>query len=220
MECFWARTRWAIASVSSQLITPLVCMGLPSFRMIRVKANLDLLESRRRDFTVISGLSHPEVGGGHASEPCFLTAATGPGRQGFRNTQSMDRLMAEMRGSHTRFPSLQVGLVSRADTNGLSYDRGGIHFPSIQTQLISLLVCLFRKSLLRSKRKLSRIAKGGSVLDDLGVEARKMGQNLSPHDKAVLDDFFTALRTVEKELRTEWEVASEGEAKDDRETSS
>ena len=50
------------------------------------------------------------------------------------------------------------------------------------------------------ERKLSRIAKGGSVLDDLGVEARKMGQNLSPHDKAVLDDFFTALRAVEKEL--------------------
>ena len=161
---------------------------------------LDLLESRRRDFTVISGLSHPEVGGGHASEPCFLTAATGPGRQGFRNTQSMDRLMAEMRGSHTRFPSLQVGLVSRADTTGLSYDRGGIPLP-IYSNPADLFARMFsQEKPAEVERKLSRIAKGGSVLDDLGVEARKMGQNLSPHDKAVLDDFFTALRTVEKEL--------------------
>ena len=46
---------------------------------------LDLLESRRRDFTVISGFDlilklvvvMPQ-------QPCFLTAATGPGRQGFR----------------------------------------------------------------------------------------------------------------------------------------
>ena len=72
----------------------------------------------------------------------------------------MDRLMAEMRGSHTRFPSLQVGLVSRADTNGLSYDRGGIPLP-----IYSNPADLFARMFIQEKpaeveRKLSRIAKG------------------------------------------------------------
>ncbi len=44
----------------------------------------DLAEFRD-DFTVISGLSHPDVDGGHSTENCFLTAARGPTKSGFRN---------------------------------------------------------------------------------------------------------------------------------------
>ena len=161
---------------------------------------LGLLSSRRKDFTVISGLSHPDVGGGHASEPCFLTAAPGPGRQGFRNTQSLDRLMAEKRGSQTRFPSLQVGLVSRPDTTGLSYDRGGIPLP-IHANPADLFARMFiQEKDSEIQGKLGRISEGGSILDGLHTEARQFSKGLNPHDRAILDDYFTALRTVEKDL--------------------
>ncbi len=174
---------------------------------------LDLLDTRRKDFTVISGLSHPEVGGGHASEPCFLTAATGAGRQGFRNSQSLDRLMSEKRGSQTRFPSLQVGLVSRADTTGLSYDRGGIPLPIYSNPADLFAQMFIEEKPTEVERKLSRISKGGSVLDDLGGEVRKMEKSLSPHDRTVLDDYFTALRTVEKELELSGKWLKEGKPK-------
>ena len=57
---------------------------------------LKLLEAHRNDFTVISGVSHPNVDGGHPSDISFLTAAPHPEiRAGFRNSISLDQLAAE-----------------------------------------------------------------------------------------------------------------------------
>jgi hypothetical protein len=43
----------------------------------------------RGDFTVFSGVSHPDVDGSHASEVCFLTAAPHPANGGIRNSISL-----------------------------------------------------------------------------------------------------------------------------------
>src|SRR5262245_46674405 len=57
---------------------------------------LYVLKEFRDDFTVISGLSHPEVGPSHDSMYSFLTAAPHPElRAGFRNSISLDQLAAE-----------------------------------------------------------------------------------------------------------------------------
>jgi len=52
---------------------------------------LEHLKEHRNDFTVFSGVSHPEVDGGHPADNCFLTAAPHPGSAGFRNTISLDQ---------------------------------------------------------------------------------------------------------------------------------
>src|SRR5207302_11377715 len=39
---------------------------------------LKLLQQHRKDFTVLSGVSHPNVDGGHPSDISFLTAAPHP----------------------------------------------------------------------------------------------------------------------------------------------
>ena len=79
---------------------------------------LALLARNRNDFTVFSGLSHPDHGGEHACEMTWLTAARNPGRDGFENSISVDQLAAEKLGSVTRFPSLY-----------LSSERGDIFRP-------------------------------------------------------------------------------------------
>src|SRR3954464_4775340 len=53
---------------------------------------LKTLGDLREQFTVFSGISHPEIGGDHASEACFLTSAKHPTQGGFRNTVSLDYL--------------------------------------------------------------------------------------------------------------------------------
>ena len=63
---------------------------------------LSTLAEFREDFTVFSGLSHPGVVGGHSTENCFLTAARGPTKSGFRNTISLDQFAAERQGPVTR----------------------------------------------------------------------------------------------------------------------
>jgi len=58
---------------------------------------LSRLKDHREHFTVLSGLSHPNQQGnnGHASELTWLTSAPRPGLAGFRNTVSLDQLIAE-----------------------------------------------------------------------------------------------------------------------------
>src|SRR4051812_7838583 len=67
---------------------------------------LRLLQEHRDDFTVFSGVSHPNVDGGHPSDIAFLTAAPHPASSSFRNTISLDQYIAERIGTLTRFPSL------------------------------------------------------------------------------------------------------------------
>ena len=71
---------------------------------------LKLLEPHRNDFTVISGVSHPNVDGGHPSDISFLTAAPHPASSSFRNTISLDQYVAERIGTLTRFPSLTLAV--------------------------------------------------------------------------------------------------------------
>src|SRR5256885_12118848 len=69
---------------------------------------LEGLKEHRNDFTVFSGVSHPDVDGGHPADNCFLTAAPHPGGSGFRNTISLDQYIGERNGDWTPFPSLTV----------------------------------------------------------------------------------------------------------------
>ena len=57
---------------------------------------LEVLKEFRNDFSVMSGLSHPDVAEGHDSGYSFLTGAHHKGfmRSGFRNTISLDQLAA------------------------------------------------------------------------------------------------------------------------------
>ena len=71
---------------------------------------LSQLADVRNDFTVFSGLSHPDVDGGHSTENCFLTGARGPTRSGFRNTISLDQFASDTLGPVTRFPTLNLGV--------------------------------------------------------------------------------------------------------------
>ena len=65
---------------------------------------LKLLEAHRNQFTVISGVSHPNVDGGHPSDISFLTAAPHPASSSFRNTISLDQYIAERIGTPHAVP--------------------------------------------------------------------------------------------------------------------
>ena len=84
----------------------------------------------RNDFTVFSGLSHPDVEGGHSTENCFLTGARGPTRSGFRNTISLDQFAAEMLGPVTRFSTLNLGVNIDKANRSLAWTRDGVLLPA------------------------------------------------------------------------------------------
>src|SRR3954470_13588884 len=57
-------------------------------RDYKLSPYLEPLKEYRDEFTVLSGVSHPDVDGGHNSEYAYLTAAPHPGSSSFRNTVS------------------------------------------------------------------------------------------------------------------------------------
>ena len=60
---------------------------------------LELLKDFRDDLTVFSGISHPEVDGGHQADVSFLTGAPHPRSAGFKNTISLDQYAAQHIGN-------------------------------------------------------------------------------------------------------------------------
>jgi hypothetical protein len=174
---------------------------------------LNELAGFRNDFTVISGLSHPDVDGGHSTENCLLTGARGPTRSGFRNTISLDQFAAEKLGQVTRFPTLNLGVNIDKANRSLSWTRDGVLLPAQDSA-----AALFRKMFVQGdsaavRKQLQRLDERGSILDTLLDDTRQFSRQLGSNDRARLDQYFTSVREVEQRLHTarEWELRPKSE---------
>ena len=168
---------------------------------------LDLLAEHRGQFTVFSGMSHPEVDGNHHAGRCFLTGAPHPGQPTFRNSLSVDQLAAETIGLDTRFPFLPLSVGSENYTNSLSVSRSGV---SIQPEASPkrLYRSLFVTGTPEEKAAtMRRIEAGGSVLDLVLDKAGRLERSVAPEDRSRLDQYFSSVRELESRLvrSIDWE---------------
>ena len=169
---------------------------------------LQNLANFRNDFTVISGLSHPDVEGGHSTENCFLTAARGPTKSGFRNTISLDQFAAQQLGPVTRFPTLNLGVNIDKANRSLSWTRDGVLLPAEDRAPV-----LFRKMFLQGdpsavKRQLHKLDERESILDTLLEDTRHVQRTLGHDDQSRLDQYLTSIREIEQrlDLARQWET--------------
>ena len=165
---------------------------------------LEKLKAHRKDFTVFSGLSHPNQNGnsGHASELTWLTSVPRPGLAGFRNTLSLDQLMAKHIGAATRFSSLTIGVRG----NSLSWTANGVQIP-VQTHPAKI----FRQMFVNGTEKevaeeLKNLERGRSILDTVLGDAKALKVTLGERDREKLDEYFTSVRELEIRLQQnkEW----------------
>ncbi len=157
---------------------------------------LEPLQKLRSRFTIFSGLSHPEVDGGHSSEASFLTAAPHPGSSSFRNTISLDQLAVEQLAPDTRIPSL----VLATSYGSLSYSRAGVQIPSERSPA-SLYKQLFTAGTAQEvQRQVQRLRDGRSIMDSVIEQARRLERGASAIDRERLDQYFSAVREVESRL--------------------
>jgi len=160
---------------------------------------LDLLQSRREDLTVFSGLSHPGVDGQHLSERSFLSCAPHPAAGNFRNSISLDQFAAEQIGSQTRYPSLVLA-VGKEHNGLLSQTRDGVALPPEQSPAALYRRLFVQGSSAEMRASIEQLRKGGSVLDFVGAEARSVHRDLSARDRERLDQYFTSIRDLEERL--------------------
>jgi len=168
---------------------------------------LEPLAAHRADFTVVSGLSHPGVRGGHSTENCFLTAARNPTASGFRNTISVDQFAAERIGHLTRFPTLNLGVNIDRANRSLAWTRDGVLIPA-QDKPSKLYQQLFVSgSPTEVAEQLERLKERGSILDVLDDDARRLSRRIGEADRRRLEQYFTSIRELEERLHAsgEWE---------------
>lgn len=169
-------------------------------------AYLELLKEFKDKFTVLSGVSHPDVDGAHEAEKSFLSAAPHPGGAGFRNSISLDQYAAEQLGPVTRFPSFALD-VNAEGTQGMVFSRSGVKVPTEKSP-----AALYKKMFVQGNpaevdARVADLGRGRSALDFVSDDAKRLGKKLGPADKARLDQYFSAVRDLEKqlELGQEWE---------------
>jgi hypothetical protein len=158
---------------------------------------LDVLKDFRTDFTVISGLSHPDVGASHDSNFSFLTGAPHPERRaGFRNSISVDQVAAEHLRGETRFGSLALS----CEGFPLSWTRSGAPVPP-HAWPSSVFAALFLEGRADEvEAQARRLRDGQSILDTVGDQARKLQPDLGAGDRDKLDEYFTSVRELEQRL--------------------
>ena len=161
---------------------------------------LELLQEHRNDFTSLEGVWNPDCDGGHPADICFLTATPHPGRGNFRNTISLDQLMAERIGHLTRHPYLALGINVEQGLRSVSWTSNGVLIPPEEK-----IVAVFRRLFVQgteseAREQLRRLELGESILDAVANQAKRLQRQLGARDRNRLDQYFTSVRDLEQRM--------------------
>lgn len=158
---------------------------------------LEPIKKCRDQFTVFSGLSHPEVDGGHPAELCYLTSAPHPRADNFKNTISLDQFAIEQLVPDTRFGSL---VLASSSSRGLSFTRSGVPIPADERPSRVFRNMFINGTPAEVNNQVLRLQQGQSVMDAVLSEANDFQRGLNQQDLHKLDEYFTSVREVEQRL--------------------
>ena len=213
LNAMTSRGYCAVSKAPARMVTICTTLGLHAPDLIPAQSGkdyqitpyLEKLKAFRDDFTVFSGLSHPGVDGGHASESSFLTAAPRPADAGFKNSISLDQFAVERLPAATRYSSLVLSTGS-VGSSSLSWTRGGVMIPADMLPSKVFARLFLEGSAAEVRSQVRRLRDGRSVLDQVGERARRLQRDISTADRAKLEQYFAAVRELEQRmlLGEEW----------------
>src|SRR5215470_8912912 len=168
---------------------------------------LEVLKEHRNNFTVFSGVWHPDVDGGHPADNCFLTAAPHPGSAGFKNTISLDQYVGERIGHLTRFPSLTLGVNVQQGVRSLSWTGSGVMIPCEEKASEVFTRMFLQGTKAEMQAQVRKLQTGQSILDAVAGQAKDLQRSVGSRDRERLDQYFTSVRDLEQRLQMarEWE---------------
>jgi hypothetical protein len=127
----------------------------------------------------------------------WLTSAQRPGLAGFRNTISIDQLIAEKVGIETRYPYLALSTSGRS----MSWSSNGVEIPAM-TSPSKLFTALFVEGTEKEiAAEMSGLKRGRSILDTIGARGSQLEGSLGRADQQKLDEYLTAVRDLERRLQ-------------------
>lgn len=158
---------------------------------------LKAVQDLKDRFTVVSGVSHPGVTGGHRAEASILTATPIGSSGGSKNAISLDQLMAKHLGAVTRFPSL---VLSTRGSSSPAYTENGAMIPPEDSPSRLFAKLFIDDSPKQREKQAERIREGRSIMDLVGEDAKSLQRELGAGDRDRLDAYFTSVRQLEKRM--------------------
>ena len=173
--------------------------GERDFQLTKV---LDVLEPLRNEITIYSGLSHPAVRQvhGHSNADQYLTGAATGGDGPYKNSISVDQVIAGHTGEFTRHASLVMstngGIGAPRGAQTQSFNREGRPIPAMNKpkQIFDTLFVT------RGKDATEKLTRSKSALDFLIANTLDLEQKLSRGDQQVLQQYLDAVRDTEVKL--------------------
>ncbi len=162
------------------------------------------LEKLREEFTVFSGLFHPNgLGQAHVCADTWLTGAKidAQSARQYHNTVSCDQLMAESTSRHTRFASLELSIGSGTgqpnNSTTLAFSRDGVPLPA-EDNPRNVFDRLFGEEPGGVAAQRLGLSKRRSVLDAVLDDAKQLRRDLGSDDQSKLDEYLHSVRDVEQ----------------------
>lgn len=155
------------------------------------------------DVSIFRGLSHPRCRtmNGHDTGDTFLTG-NNLAQGTYKNTVSLDQLVAAHLGEQTRLASLTVstdgGIGPRTRSTTLSYTAKGQPIPALTDPKL-IFQRLFGQDH-ASKRDRVRLENSGSILDLVLEQSKTLKHSLGKGDQEKLDEYETSVRQVEQRV--------------------
>ncbi|QDT69437.1 hypothetical protein MalM25_23750 [Planctomycetes bacterium MalM25] len=164
------------------------------------------LDAHRDQLTVLGGLSHPKSRAllGHLAGDTWLTGGDLRG-SAYRNQVSVDQVAARTLGRDTRYKSLVlstdggVGYKSRIAT--LSFADGGRPLPAEHRQRLIFERYFAAGTKADIERRRQSLGRGQKVIDLVLDDARSMRRGLGRADQQRLDEYLSAVNSVEEQIR-------------------
>jgi hypothetical protein len=163
--------------------------------------DLEALQPHQNDLTLFSGLDHG-VKGGHFAIHAFLSGVRNADAKGMpEGCITLDQRAAETIGGATRFPSLAVG--SEDGIHGgclMSWTRSGTRVPPVPGPRELFRKLFISDSEADKSKAMDHLALKGSILDAVNRDAKSLERHLDKRDQEKLEEYFTSVRDVEKQL--------------------
>jgi hypothetical protein len=162
---------------------------------------LEPLAPFREEVTIFEGLEHFNSRGlhGHNAPDIWLTGADI--RRNYKNSISVDQVVAEAIGHQTRLPSLVLspegGVGNRANANTMSFNKRGLPIPSEKDprRIFTRMFTADSNDSIANQRK--HYQRQQSMLDAVLEDARNLQRKLGSADKERLAQYLDSVREIE-----------------------
>jgi hypothetical protein len=159
------------------------------------------LDAHRKHLTLFSGVGHRGYPNSHHTESAMFTGVAPEGlarADDIHNTVSLDQVVAEKVGHHTRVPSLTL---NTANCASLSWNRKGVPIPWERSR-----ANLFRRLFIDGTaadvaREIKRLEHGRSILDGTRSQLKALIADLGSGDRERLEVLTSSIREAENMLR-------------------